>query len=209
MAADPLPDREDWHEPMLRELAEIGMDLARGLLRPEAAGGDPQLAFARVSRAVRQTVALNAHLRRRRQEPETAQVDEAPMDQARGERVVARVKALCRKSELAGRLTAAIEIEAERGERERLLRDLDGRLDVAVNTVDFLARPLGEVIAEIRHDLGLGPAAAEGGVDDDDQDLEDEDPGEDGPGEGEPPWLDVNPSPSMGEGQGWGCVRRR
>ncbi|HEY2661616.1 MAG TPA: hypothetical protein VGI79_17990, partial [Caulobacteraceae bacterium] len=64
----------DWHEPMLKELAEIGMELAGVLLRREAAkaacavaGPDPQLTFARLSRAVRQIVALNAHLRQQRQ----------------------------------------------------------------------------------------------------------------------------------------------
>ena len=35
--ADPSSDRGDWHEPTLKELAEIGMELARVLLRREAA----------------------------------------------------------------------------------------------------------------------------------------------------------------------------
>ncbi|HEY2660615.1 MAG TPA: hypothetical protein VGI79_12900 [Caulobacteraceae bacterium] len=98
------------------------------------------------------------------------------MDPARRECVLARVQALCRKSEVAGRLTAAIEVEATRGDREQLLRDLDVRLNVAVNTVDFLARPIDEVIAEIRRDLGLEPkvVAARGAIDEDEEEPDDE-----------------------------------
>ncbi|HEY2661279.1 MAG TPA: hypothetical protein VGI79_16280 [Caulobacteraceae bacterium] len=207
---------------MLKELAEIGMELARVLLRREAAkaadheaGRDPQQASARVSRAVRQTVALNAQLRQQRRQPVAAKAGVAPadgpqmepMDPARRERVLARVQALCRKSEMAGRLTAAIEVETARGDRERLLRDLDVRLDVAVNTIDFLARPIDEVIAEIRYDLGLGPkvVAARGAVDEDegpDDEGEDEDePGGDAYrfGEVRPPWLESS----------WGAAQSR
>ena len=215
--ADPSPDRDDWHEPMLKELAEIGMELARVLLRREAAkaddeeaGPNPQLAFARVSRAVRQTVALNTPLRQQRQagaaKAGVAPVDGAPMDQARLERVRARVEALCRKSEVAGRLKAAIEIETAEGDRERLLADLDRRLDVAVNGADFAERSIEAVVADIRHGLGLGPkpAAATVAVDDDedldDEGLDDEDRDDDEPGESaEPPWLEP----------GWGTAPSR
>ncbi|HEY2660115.1 MAG TPA: hypothetical protein VGI79_10360 [Caulobacteraceae bacterium] len=90
---------------MLKEPAEIGMELARVLLRRAAAkaacavaGPDPQLAFARVSRAVRQIVALNAHPRRQQWQPVAAKAGMAPMDgppmepmdPARRERVLAR-----------------------------------------------------------------------------------------------------------------------
>ena len=206
MAADPLPDREDWHEPMLKALAEIGLELARGLLRREAAkavddetGRDPQLAFARVSRAVRQSVALSAHLRQQRQavaakaaEAAAHEVsgDEAQMDRARHERVVARVRALCRRSEVVGRLTAAIEAEAAEGEVERLLGDLDQRLDVAANDIDFAARPIDEVIAGIRHDLGLEPrAVASRAALEDDEGFDDE-------------WGDDDDEPGGGVGRG-------
>jgi hypothetical protein len=198
-AADPSTDRENWHEPLLKALAEIGMELARGIARREAAkavddesGRDPQLAFARVSRAVRQTVALSAHLRQQRQAGGAGVSGEAPgdeardeahaqarMDQARYERVAARVRVLCRRSEVAGRLTAAIEAEAARGEAERLLSDLDRRLDVVAEEVDFAARPIEEVIDGIRLDLGLEPRvvrsrAASGGQGFDEEAADDE-----------------------------------
>ena len=180
-------------------------------------GRDPQLAFARVSRAVRQSVALSAHLRQQRQAvaAKSAEAaahgvsgDEAQMDRARHERVVARVRALCRRSEVAGRLTAAIEAEAAEGEVERLLGDLDQRLDVAANDIDFAARPIDEVIAGIRHDLGLEPRAVASraafeddgeGFDDENEDEDDDEPGE-GVGRGErPPWLEP----------GWGPAQSR
>ena len=203
---------------MLKELAEIGMELARGLVQ-RVAGPDVQLAFARVSRAVRQIVALNAHLRLPPRQPSPSSgaakagaasvqgeaSDGSIMDPAMRARVVARVQSLCRKSEMAGRLTAAIEFEAVRGDRERLLADLDRRLDVAVNSMGFLERPFEAVIAEIRHDLGLGPSpsATEGAGDDqqDDPDDDDDEPGWFGEPPGDGPGGDAAPDrPRRGSG---------
>ena len=61
-------ERTERHSSVLRELAEIGMDLARALrthavAEPDAArAADVGLVFSRVSRAIRQTVALEARL---------------------------------------------------------------------------------------------------------------------------------------------------
>ncbi|HEY2661615.1 MAG TPA: hypothetical protein VGI79_17985 [Caulobacteraceae bacterium] len=129
------------------------------------------------------------------------------MDPARRECVLARVQALCRKSEVAGRLTAAIDVQATKGDRERLLRDLDVRPDVAVNTGDFLARPTDKVIADIRRDLGLelkavaskAPLDDDDGPDDEGEDEDEPGGGADGFGEVRPPWLEP----------GWGAVRSR
>ena len=226
-AADPSLDRADWHEPMLKELAEIGMALARALLRRElakaahddGAGPDPQVAFERVARAVRRTVALNAHLRQQKQagpakaaaKPVEKESAVSPhMNQAMADKVRARYLAQCRKCEVAGRLSEQIETEVARGERrERLLDDLDLKLDVAVNTADFAERPIEDVVAEIRHGLGLGPkpvasnAAANDDEGPDDEDWDDDDRGDE-PGEAaerlEPGWGTAPSPPRRGSG---------
>ena len=213
---------------MLKELAEIGMELARVLLRREAAkavdddtGRDPQVAFARVSRSVRLTAALCVHLRQQRQavaakagpkpvarkHNEGAAVDAEPITPARVERVKARLAALCRRSELLGRMAPAIEAETpDRGDRERLLADLRYRLDVATSAADFVSRPIDEVIAEIRYSMGLGPkpaapmAASNDDAAPDNEDFDDEDRDDDEPGGSiEPPWLEP----------GWGTAPSR
>ena len=61
--ADPALDRTARHMARLEELAEIGMAIARALGRQAAAGSEEAgLAFTRVARAVRQTVALEERL---------------------------------------------------------------------------------------------------------------------------------------------------
>ena len=104
-----------------------------------------------------------------------------------------------------------------RGERrERLLDDLDLKLDVAVNAINFAERPIEDVVAEIRHALGLAPmAAANDDEDPDDEDLGDEDLGDedrddDEPGGGaergaeppglEPDWETAPSRPRRGSG---------
>ena len=67
-AQSPSTERAERHDSVLRELAEIGMDLARALrthalAEPNVArAAEFGLVVSRVSRAIRQTVALEAKL---------------------------------------------------------------------------------------------------------------------------------------------------
>jgi hypothetical protein len=70
--ADPAADRAERHGRVLQELTELGMNLARAV-SAEATVADPAkanelaLAFSRIARAVRQTLALEAKLAEERQ----------------------------------------------------------------------------------------------------------------------------------------------
>ncbi len=141
---------------MLRELAQIGMGLARDVARraqaPGAAAGDLGLAYGRIARAVRQTLALETRLEdgievRRRE------------DRAAHELQAARLarRTLERRTKLVRRAVGqAIEAEAEDADRvEYLIDRLDERLDDRQDDEDFLDRPLGELVARICKDLGV------------------------------------------------------
>jgi hypothetical protein len=149
---------------VLDELAEIGMDLARTTRRqamdaaaPQPAG-DVALAFSRIARAVRQTVALEARLDedRHTRDRDTRHRIEAEQERRRA---VAQIRVAVRKDDIRDAVEQAIETEArERGREvdvERLLADLDERLEDAEDDADFTGRPIGELIARICQDLGV------------------------------------------------------
>ncbi|MDB5434187.1 MAG: hypothetical protein JWR47_444 [Phenylobacterium sp.] len=113
---------------MLRELSEIGMRLARGVERqaetPETASGDLGLAFSRIARAVRQTLALEARLKGERE----ARVQE---ERAMRDQQLARAtrSSIGRRSKLVRRAVGqAIEADAGEHDFEQLFDDLDERL---------------------------------------------------------------------------------
>jgi hypothetical protein len=170
--------QDDWadeHVRMLRELAELGMQLARAMARqalaqaeagaaeaPAAGGpgrGDPGLGFARVARAVRLTLALEARTREGSIARRNAVASEAEGPAAGA---AARIRALLapmvrgpREAEV--RRIARDIIEAEGGERaEALMAELHERLD---DDEDYAEpdRPVGEALARICRDLGLTP----------------------------------------------------
>jgi hypothetical protein len=164
---------EDWARPlierqlaMLGRLAEAGLEIAVALERqataadadaPPVARGDIALAYARVARAVRMTLALQSKLIKDLQALEAGAAQaladaEAEQDdvqlaleedrKARIERIVGRV------------------IKAERDDKdavERLAAEASERLDDEDLYGDVLARPFSEVVADIRRDLGLHP----------------------------------------------------
>jgi hypothetical protein len=140
---------------MLRELCEIGMRLARGVERqaenPETASGDLGLAFSRIARAVRQTLALEARLEGERE----ARVQE---ERAMRDRQSARAtrSSVERRSRLVRRAVGqAIEADAEESDFEQLFDDLDERLADREDDDGFLDRPVGELVARICKDLGV------------------------------------------------------
>jgi hypothetical protein len=140
---------------MLRELAEIGMTLARGVERqaqaPEA--GDLGLVFARIARAVRQTLALEARLEGELQVRARKAAFEREQDAASAARAPVRERArIVRRA-----VKRAIEAEADDDEAEQLIEDLDERLCDREDDEDFLDRPVGELVALICKDLGVTP----------------------------------------------------
>ncbi|MDR3512451.1 MAG: hypothetical protein P4L73_12515 [Caulobacteraceae bacterium] len=148
----------------LAELGEIGMALARDLRdralertaeAPALAAGDVGLAFSRIARAVRLTLALEAR------------IGEGQAARAREAEAGAAAEAECGKIDRMRRyihtevvrdvVEEAIEAEADEGDAERLLADLYERLEDEDETADFGERPVGDLIDRIRHDLGLPP----------------------------------------------------
>jgi hypothetical protein len=143
------------HGRVLAELTELGLELARdlqarGLAAEDAkAAADLSLAFHRVARSVRQTVALEARLERDRQRL----AREARSDLQRETR--ARVQQ--RKAQLGAAVRREIWTEAEGEEAERLLDDLDDWLDEESLADGFAVAPIEAHIERIRADLGLPP----------------------------------------------------
>jgi hypothetical protein len=155
---------------MLQELAEIGMQMARAvrdeaLARAEDAdaapkppspfgGGDLGLVYARIARAVRQTLALETRV--------ADGIEKAGIEQARNR--VAAVRTALDERQHAVRDYVADAIEAEAAERgtpdrdvERLLDDLDERLDDGDYDDALADGPIGDLVARICADLGVTP----------------------------------------------------
>ncbi len=156
----PSPDeaaaRTARHLAMLEELATIGMALARALgeqalraLDPPAPGapadpppgrGDPTLAFTRIARAVRQTIALEARI----------VAGEAGMPRRRPN----RPEPDPRRDLIRRLLRQAAEADgAPRGARDR---EIEERLADELDADPEAEVPIEEIFAAIREDLGIG-----------------------------------------------------
>jgi hypothetical protein len=135
---------------VLAELAELGLGIARRLAaQAEVAESDAEalaLAFHRVSRSVRLTLALEVRLQRERLQG----VREARKETARA--------AQTRKQQVRWALGRAMPAETEADETERLWDALEERLEEAALYEDFLEGPVEACIARIRAGLGLPPA---------------------------------------------------
>jgi hypothetical protein len=216
---------------MLRELAEIGMRVARALAErteaeaaarvraaegaapAEARGGpqgDPELGFARLSRAVRLTLAME----RKVAEDEAARLAGAalarelatfgrpppPPNPADGPEAALEARILARQERITETIERSLEPEAYPGEHKELLWEIDWTVDEAGDDPEFLDRPFPEAVARIRAALDLEPdptvegmtdaederraaEAADGGAAEDapDQDAPDEDGFRSGP----------------------------
>ena len=150
---------------MLARLAEIGMAIAEAAGRraaaeaqdgaagrPEAAS-NPALEFARVARAVRMTIALQARLAK----------DLSALDRA-GAAALASEADTCRERvqrQVERVLGARCEDEDE---AEQLASDAWERL-TDEDDADLAARPVAEVVARICRDLGLSPEDGDAAVD--------------------------------------------
>jgi fused signal recognition particle receptor len=140
-------------------------DAAEGAnARPAARAGALSLAFARVSRAVRLTVALEARVEQDARAPARAVIEAAARAEDHARRAV-DAEAQRRRESLAAiaqEVTEAVEglIEdaafADEAAGDRLYEDLVERVD-ALDEDEMEARPTVELIARICGDLGLEP----------------------------------------------------
>jgi hypothetical protein len=148
-----MTEMAERHGRVLAELAELGLGLARGLQAQvlEAPAGEDApglaLAFHRVSRSVRLSVALEARLERERRQ-------DWRDDRARITHETER-----RKTQLRAAVTRAVLSETDGREAEALLDELEDRLDEDGLHDDFIAGPVEAQVARIRAGLGLALTA--------------------------------------------------
>jgi hypothetical protein len=157
---DAPAEMADRHGEALKELAGLGMALARNLqaralAAEDAAAGDLALAFHRIARCVRQTLALELRLERERRQAAREVAKDASRE------TLARLRK--RRAQVRSALAPLIwtEAEGDEDEADALFDDLDARLMEAYDDDAFLADPLDVVIARIRCDMGLRPEAAD------------------------------------------------
>jgi hypothetical protein len=173
-------DPTEWHLRMLKELAEIGMKLARAVEQqavpeeapepekapepdqapePERArapgrigAGDLALVFSRIARAVRQTLALHAKIYGDRRAREEGKAAE----QAQRAATIQRARKERQKNKVKRIIEEAIDAEPrDPSDYENLLADLDDALEDL--DADFGDRPFGENVTRICRDLGITP----------------------------------------------------
>lgn len=137
--------------------AEPGRVVQGPIVQGPIVQGDVALAYARASRAVRLTVALQAKLIK-----DLQALDEAAARQRRGEQAEAERARLSRETARKERVERIVErvIRAELGdadEADRLAEAAWERLDHDDIYGDLSARPVGEIIACVCRDLGLSP----------------------------------------------------
>jgi hypothetical protein len=151
-------DMAERHDAALIELADLGMSLARDLhARALAAdndgAGDLALAFHRISRSVRQTLALEARLKRERTlaDREAAQI-------AARERLDRVQK---KRAQLRDAVAPLVwtEVEGDEDEYEDLLEQAEALAFKVSEDDDFLDIPMDACLARIRVDLGLAAAS--------------------------------------------------
>jgi hypothetical protein len=154
---------------MLAELAEIGMQIARAVrdeavARTEAVDaaaqpsrfgkGDLGLVYSRIARAVRQTLALEASVAEGR--------DNARVEQERRRVDLGQLIFRQRQDDIREFVAQAIEADAvERhsadSDVERLLDDLDERLEDGQYDDALADAPIAELVGRICYDLGITP----------------------------------------------------
>ena len=139
---------------ILAELSELGLALARDLQARALAADDAAeaselgLAFHRVARAVRQTLALEARLERDHQRAER----EVSSDARRAE----TDRADRRRAQIKFAVERCVFSEADGPEAERLLDELDDRLEEGALSDAFAGEdPIDLHIARICADLGV------------------------------------------------------
>ena len=164
------PDAQDWARPLverqlavLGELAELGLEAARAVERQARAAGPEvdlkrlTLAYARVSRAVRMTIALQSRLIGELKAREDALADDRVEAETWDDEVLA-----ARVETHKVRAVRVVErvLEAEHEDYDtvsRLVLRAERLLDDETLFDDVLSRPIGDLVARICRDLGLSP----------------------------------------------------
>jgi hypothetical protein len=159
-AADLLPETlpavapADWSRPLVEQqllrlgrLAEVGLEIAVALEAQAKGGeavvqGDVAMAYARVARAVRQTIMLQSKLIEALQEQEQGRAARKAAARAGAARLIRGVI----DDERKGDTERAERLAAEAAERLR-----------EENFSNLLARPFADAVADICRDLGLSP----------------------------------------------------
>jgi hypothetical protein len=145
---------------MLRDLAQIGMRLARLVEvnaearmaeNPACDLGRTDQMFARVSRSVRQTLALKSKLAEMLEKRVAATWREDQEQEAEAARKRSR------KARVQRAVAETIESQSSASDRENLLSDLYERLLDPDIEADLTSRSIGELVAGICDDLGLKP----------------------------------------------------
>ncbi len=150
--ADQQAEDAQYYRRVLHELIDMGADLARTVHRQatsQAGAEDPDaaavhetaVAFDRISRAVRRTIALARKL-----------AEPVPM---RADAGSGQTRAAARRRILRG-VEDAIQREAEGADVETLEAELRDRLDGPELDDAIGNRPVAEVVTDICRDLGLG-----------------------------------------------------
>jgi hypothetical protein len=157
--ADPAPQRDEdaqYYRQILHELIDMGANLARAIhcqatTQPGAASGpeeasqpapapDPTIAFDRIARAIRRTIALTRAI--------TEPAPPAATATASERRIAAR-KRIIREVE------DAIQRRADGAEADALNAELGERLDAPDLDDDIAHLPVADIIASICRDLGI------------------------------------------------------
>jgi len=167
---DPDEARDVWRERVLREMAELDLELMRALTHQATARAqageavaDAGLAVSRISRSLRLTLALEerfAKARRARLAEKVAEAAQPAAEQTpETQRAPAtdRLRGVVRKDLVMQIVEEAIDDEAKGERAETLLTALAERLERPEDEADFLDRPYGELAARICRELGLSP----------------------------------------------------
>jgi hypothetical protein len=161
----PAESRAERHLRLLQELAEIGMDIARAVRAeavarddaeraPSRVGAEPGLTFSRIARAVRQTLALEARVA---EDLETGRVEQASR-RADAEQLIFRQRQDDIRDFVAQAVEAdAVERQSPDADVERLLDDLDERLEAGRYDDALADAPIAELVARICEDRGISP----------------------------------------------------
>ena len=160
-----LPAHTAWQVAVLKELTELGLRMARALCEeteaapreevPDRRNADP---LARLSRSVRQTLALQARLIEGGQIAPAQRAGQAATRKAEavGDYEIQRAAAIARKETVFEVVEATIDFDAPEDQVEHLLERLEDLRDPA-DDAKFADAPLTVWITAICKDLGLTP----------------------------------------------------
>ena len=164
-APDPAVARAERRLRLLERLTEIGMELAEALREragdADAKGRDPADAYARLSRAIRLTIALEEKTDRA-----LADLEAGIVREREARRAIAAEKAQAdandryeqRKYEAYCRVICVIDAESrDQEDFEGLVEALDERLSEDEAYDDLSERPLREIVERLCRDLSLSP----------------------------------------------------